>query len=60
MRNVESSIEVYMAEMLARWAAYVDQVESSNEVRVVEACFFNNLIEILLAHNRQGKLRPGA
>jgi len=51
LMDVESSIEGYMAEMRERWAAYVDQVELSDEVRVVEACFFNNLIESLVAHD---------
>jgi hypothetical protein len=37
--------------MRERWAVYVDQVGSSDTVRVVEACFFNNLIESLLTHN---------
>ena len=40
-----------MAEMLERWAAYVDQVRLSDKVAVVEASYFNNLIETLLAHN---------
>jgi hypothetical protein len=51
LMDVESSIEGYMAEMRERWTAYVDQVELSDEVRIVEACFFNNLIELLLAHD---------
>jgi len=49
--DVESGIEDYMAEMLKRWVAYVDQVGLSDKVVVVEACFFNNLMETLLAHN---------
>jgi thymidylate kinase len=49
--DVESNIEDYMAEMRERWAAYVDQVGLSDRVIVVEACFFNNLIDSLLAHN---------
>src|SRR5512142_3091122 len=49
--DVKSSIEDYMTEMQSRWAAYVGKIESSDEVRVVEACFFNNFIESLLAHN---------
>jgi thymidylate kinase len=51
LMDVESSIEDHMAEMRERWAAYVDQVGLSDKVMVVEACFFNNLIESLLAHN---------
>jgi len=42
--------------MRERWAAYVDQVGLSDRVMVVEACFFNNLIDSLLAHNVD---RPG-
>ena len=49
--DVGSDIEDHMAQMRERWAAYVDQVGLSDEVKVVEACFFNNLIESLLAHN---------
>jgi thymidylate kinase len=49
--DVESSIEDYMSEMLANWAATVEQIETSGEVKVVEACFFNNLIDTLLAYN---------
>ena len=49
--DVEASIEDYMSEMLARWAAYSARIELSGEIKVVEACFFNNLIDTLLAHN---------
>jgi thymidylate kinase len=49
--DVESSIEAYMADARQRWAAYVGKVGSSEEVRVVEACYFNCLIEFLLAYN---------
>ena len=51
LMDVESSIEDHMSEMLERWAAYADRIESSDEVKILEACFFNNLIESLLAHN---------
>jgi thymidylate kinase len=51
LMDVESSVEDYMAEMRERWTAYIDQMRLSSEVSVVEACFFNNLIESLLAHN---------
>lgn len=43
-----------MVEALARWTAFVDHVRSSGQVMVIEACFFNNLIESLLAHNVAG------
>jgi hypothetical protein len=49
--DVKSGIDAYMAEAQARWAAYVDRVGSSDEVKVVEGCYFNNGIESLLAHN---------
>jgi thymidylate kinase len=49
--DVGAGIEPYMEEMQVRWAAFVDKTESSGEVVVVEACFFNNLIETLLAHD---------
>lgn len=49
--EIESGIEGYMAEMRERWTTYIDQVELSDEVRVVEACFFNNFIESLVAHD---------
>jgi hypothetical protein len=49
--DVESSIEDYMAAMRDRWAAYARQGGLSEQVMVVEACFFNNLIEFLLAYN---------
>jgi len=49
--DLDSSIERYMAEMRENWVAFVDQIESGDEVRVVEACFFNNFLETLLAHN---------
>jgi len=49
--DVESSIKAYMAAMRDRWATYVDRVRLSGQVMVVEACFFNNLIELLLAQN---------
>jgi len=50
LMDVESSIESFMAEMRKKWAAYVTQVGLS-QVKVVEASFFNNLIEYLLAYN---------
>ncbi len=46
-----ASMDEYTLKMRERWAEYVDQVSLSTEVSVVEACFFNNLIETLLAHN---------
>jgi thymidylate kinase len=49
--DVDTSIESYMAEIRVNWAAFVDQVGASTEVCVVEACFFNNLLETLMAYN---------
>jgi thymidylate kinase len=49
--DLDISIEKYMAEMRANWVAYVNQIGNNEEVHVVEACFFNNLLETLLAHN---------
>jgi hypothetical protein len=49
--DIKTSIEDYMQEMLERWAVYVECVDSSDEVTVIEASFFNNLIEDLLIHN---------
>lgn len=46
----DTSIERYMAEIRTKWAAYVDQVSSSIGVCVIEASFFNNLLETLFAH----------
>ncbi len=49
--DMDSGIESYMAKIRVNWVAFVDQVESTARVCVVEACFFNNLLEMLLAHN---------
>jgi thymidylate kinase len=47
--DVGSSLPDYMDEMRERWAAYVEQ--AGDQVIVVEACLFNNLIDSLLAHD---------
>jgi thymidylate kinase len=49
--DVESNIEEVMEAMLGKWRAFVEWIESSGKVIVVEACFFNNVIESLLVHN---------
>jgi thymidylate kinase len=49
--DVDASIEAYMVEARERWAAYVAQVESSGAVSVVESCFFNDVVEVLLAYD---------
>lgn len=48
-----SSIEDFMVEMPNRWQSFVRGINSSPQVKVVEACFFNNEIEYLLTHDRQ-------
>ncbi len=48
--DVETSIEDYMPEMLERWKTYANRIATSGEVKVVEACLFNNLIEFLMAY----------
>ncbi len=49
--DVGSSIEDYMAEVRVKWGAFVDHINASGQVIIVEACFFNNLFESLLVHN---------
>jgi thymidylate kinase len=49
--DLDNNIEKYMVEIRASWVAYMNRVGSSTEVHVVEACFFNNLIETIMAHN---------
>ncbi len=48
--DLATSIERYVAEIRSNWVGYVDQIEASPEVQVIEASFFNNLLETLLAH----------
>lgn len=49
--ELDTSIDSYLAEMRANWFAYLYQVRSSLEIRVLDACFFNNLLETLWIHN---------
>ena len=51
LHELDTSIDVFLAETRSNWAAYFDQIGSSEEVLVLDACFFNNLLETLLAHN---------
>jgi len=51
LSELDTSIDSYLAEMRVNWVAYFDQVGSSVEIRVLEACFFNNLLETLWVHN---------
>ena len=48
--DVDTTIEQYMADIRERWTAFVQQTAQSREVVVVEASFFNNLIETVFAH----------
>jgi hypothetical protein len=49
--DVGGCIEEYMAQMSKQWAAFTANVQLSGRVVTVEACFFNNLLETLLAGN---------
>jgi hypothetical protein len=49
--DLETSVSEYMTETKSNWDAYIDQVASSDQVHIIEASFFNNLFESLLAHN---------
>jgi len=51
LRDCDTSIERYMTEVQSNWVSFVDRVGSSSEVCVIEASFFNNLIETLFIHN---------
>ena len=55
--DLDTSIVQYMAEIRANWIAYIDQIGSAPEVRVIEASFFNNLLETLMAHQVAGPRR---
>ena len=48
--DVESDITAFMIESLEKWDALVVQTLESSTITVIEASFFNNLIEKLLAH----------
>jgi hypothetical protein len=45
------SIDLFMQTALTRWRALVEHIESSGEILILEACFFNNLLETLFSHN---------
>jgi hypothetical protein len=49
--DVDTTIDSYAARIRVNWAAFVDQVGLSGKAHVIEASFFNNLLETLLAHN---------
>ncbi len=46
-----SSIDLFMKTALIRWRDLVSQIESSGETLILEASFFNNLLETLFSHN---------
>ena len=46
-----SSIDLFMKVALAKWQRFVGHNESSGEIIILEACFFNNLFETLFSHN---------
>ena len=48
--DLDTNIEDYLAGTREKWAAYFNQVRSAPDVKVLEACFFNNLLETVLAH----------
>jgi len=48
--EINSDIHAFMDEALMKWEAFVGQIRRSGEVVVIEASFFNNLIETLFAH----------
>ena len=49
--EVDSSIERHMAVMQENWIAYVDKVGSAADVNVLDACFFNNLLNFIVTLN---------
>jgi hypothetical protein len=48
--DIDPDIRTFMAEALEKWNALVAQILGSGAVTVIEASFFNNLIETLFAH----------
>lgn len=48
--DMDAGIEAYMAETYTNWVAFVQQMETSADVCIIEASFFNNLLETLMAH----------
>ena len=49
--NIEDDPGWFMAESLKKWTAFVDQVQEFAGATIIEASFFNNLIETLFAHS---------
>jgi hypothetical protein len=50
LTDLDSSLSQYMAEIRTNWIKFVNQVGPAPEVRVIEASFYNNLFETLMAH----------
>jgi len=48
--DVDPDISSFMTESLKKWEKLVTQIQDSDAVTVIEASFFNNLIETLYAH----------
>jgi hypothetical protein len=44
----DQDINEFMPRVLARWQQFLQRLDASNQISVVEACFFNNLIEELM------------
>jgi hypothetical protein len=48
--DVEPDITTFMDNSLKIWGSFVSQIQASDQVTVIEASYFNNLIESLFAH----------
>ena len=48
--DVGDDIETFMDQSLQKWGGFVDQIRESGRITIIEASFFNNLIETLFAH----------
>jgi hypothetical protein len=44
-------INLFMQAALAKWQGSVSRNEGSDEITILEGCFFNNLFETLFSHN---------
>lgn len=49
--ELDTDIKNFMLHALSRWDAFVNKIEVSGEVTVIEAGLFNNLFETLFMHN---------
>ena len=48
--DIGSDLDAFMVASLGKWEAFVAQILKSGKVTVIEAGFFNNLIETLFTH----------